>query len=142
MKPVIIITIAIVCSVVAVFAVLLSLQEIAIYQYNEEIDKELERRDKLTKGIESVKDALIKNCREQYIGQLHEMNRCIENAEYGTDQALFEQINNPNGYTPPTCTLPSTQQMMIDNLENDDSIDQSIRMEQAVQIMKEWCVWD
>ena len=142
MKPVIIITIAIVCSVVAVFAVLLSLQEIAIYQYNEEIDKELERRDKLSKGIESVKDALIKNCREQYIGQLHEMNRCIESAADGTDRVLFQEINNPNGYTPPTCTLPPTQQMMIDNLENDDSIDQSIRMEQAVQIMKEWCVWD
>ena len=141
MKPVIIITIAIVCSVVAVFAVLLSLQEIAIYQYNEENNKELERRDKLTKGIESVKDALIKDCRERYIGQLHEMNRCIENAEYGTDQALIQEINNPNGYTPPTCTLPPTQQMLIDSLD-DDSIDGDVMMEQITQIMNEWCVWD
>lgn len=142
MKPIIIITIAIVCSIVAVFAVLLSLQEIAIYQYNEEIDDELERRDKLTKEIESVKDTLIQNCREHFIGQLNEMNRCIENAEYGTDRVLFEQIQNPNGYTPPTCTLPPTQQILIDTLENDDSIDESVRMEQAVRIMKEWCVWD
>jgi hypothetical protein len=142
LKPVIIITIAIVCSVVAVFAVLLSLQEIAIYQYNEENNKELERRDKLTKGFESTKQLLIKNCREHYIGQLSEMNRCIESAEYGTDRALTQGINNPNGYTPPTCTLPPTQQMLIDSLENDDSIDESIRMEKAIQIMKQWCVWD
>ena len=142
MKPVIVITIAIVCSVVAVFAVLLSLQEIAIYQYNEEIDEELERRDKLTKGFESTKQTLIQNCREHYIGQLSEMNRCIENVEDTTNRVLTQEIYNPNGYTSPTCTLPPTQQMMIDNLENDDSIDQSVRMEKSVQIMKEWCVWD
>ena len=70
------------------------------------------------------------------------MNRCIENVEDTTNRVLTQEIYNPNGYTPPTCTLPPTQQMMVDNLENDDSIDQSIRMEQAVQIMKQWCVWD
>ena len=73
MKPVIIIALAVVCSVVAVFAVSISLQEIAIYQYNEESNDEQMR-------IVTAYNQEIQRCRTVFVNNFMGEIQCKENA--------------------------------------------------------------
>ena len=73
MKPVIIIAIAVVCSVVAVFGVSITLQEIAYYQYNEESDNEQMK-------IVTAYNKEIQRCRTVFVNNIMGEIQCMENA--------------------------------------------------------------
>jgi hypothetical protein len=75
MKPIVIIAIAVVCSVVAVFAVTLALQEIAFYQYQEKTNKE-------QMGIVNEYNVEIKRCSMVFeYGNVLAKQQCATNAE-------------------------------------------------------------
>jgi hypothetical protein len=64
-------------------------------------DDELEKRDNMVNEHEESLQKVIQQCREEYIGQLHEMESCIENSKdmmnslwlYKTSPEGIEQAN-------------------------------------------------
>ncbi|MBT6646189.1 MAG: hypothetical protein HOB51_01520 [Thaumarchaeota archaeon] len=97
MKPVVIIAIAVVCSVVAVLGVLLAIDmynQMESQMIQEEYDRELYRQQQLmimeqkqfeqqiieqNKALDNWEHQWRNDCAEKYIGQLDEYYGCIEN---------------------------------------------------------------
>jgi len=58
-------------------------------------DEDKQNRDELEQSYENEKRRAIQDCREEYIGQLDEMNRCIDIKTDFIDSALIYAKQNP-----------------------------------------------
>ncbi len=107
MKPVMIIVIAVVCSVVAVFGVSTALQEIAYYQYNEESNDEQMR-------IVTAYNKEIQRCRTVFVNNFMGEIQCKENAVgnfqiYVLDNEHYQKLAfTPSESNTETFQLPKT----------------------------------
>jgi len=87
MKPIIIIAIAVTCSVIAVFAVILAIVAHDEYQYQQAV-KDVQQRQVET---EAYQDKTFKTfssyCHDNYYGQLLEFNKCMDMARDAASRA-------------------------------------------------------